>query len=73
VGEEALRPTLEAHTRERSLTEARSLRYGETLVLTWRVHLAASSSAEGLVRALSALEGVERVTLVQGEAEPDPR
>jgi len=73
VGEAALKPTLDAHTRERSLTEARSLRYGETLVLTWRVHLAASATAEGLVRALSAIEGVERVTLVQGEAEPDPR
>jgi hypothetical protein len=72
TGEAALAPILDRHTRERSLTSARSLRFGESLALTWRVGLRGGVTAEGLVRELSAVEGVERVILLSGDdAEAD--
>ena len=61
--EEAIRGVLEQHLARRSLVEARSLRFGETLSYRYRVVLKDPMGAEALLQALSAVEGVERVVL----------
>ena len=59
-----LEPILEAHVAEKSLSEARTGRFGEALSLTWRVNLKPGSEIEHLLNALSQVEGVERATLI---------
>ena len=66
--EEAIAPVLDAHLRSRWLVEARSLRFGETLSYRYRVELKQPDGREALLRALSDVEGVERVVLY---TEPD--
>ena len=48
----------------RSLEQARSLRFGETLSLHYRLRMRNGAKIEHLVRDLSILEGVERVSLL---------
>ena len=50
------------HCASASLSGTRSLRFGETLSLTYHVQLKKPATMPILVRALSILEGVERVT-----------
>ena len=52
---------MDPHIKQRWMTEARSLRFGETLSYRYRVVLRPEASIEGLLRALADLEGVERV------------
>jgi hypothetical protein len=66
--EEAILPVLGAHLRSRFLVEARSLRFGETLSYRYRVELRDPNGTEALLRALSDVEGVERVVVY---SEPD--
>lgn len=63
---ELLDAVLDKHVRTRSLEQARSLRFGETLSLWYRVALR-GQGVEDLIRELSALEGVERVVALVGE------
>jgi hypothetical protein len=60
-GEAQLVPVIDKHARKRWLTSARSVRFGESLSLTWKVHLRPGASLEALVREVSTVEGVERV------------
>lgn len=58
----------------RTLEEAQSQRFGETLSYRFRVLLKAKNTIEELIRELSQIEGVERVVVVQreeGEADDD--
>ena len=64
VGEAQLNPILDRHVRRRWLTTTRTLRFGESLSLNWRVLLKAGDSLEALTRELAAVEGVERVTVL---------
>jgi hypothetical protein len=66
--EEAILPVLDAHLKRRFLVEARSLRFGETLSYRYRVELRDPAGVEALLRALSDVEGVERVVV---HTEPD--
>jgi uncharacterized membrane protein YhiD involved in acid resistance len=61
--EDAIRGVLDQHLASRSLAEARSLRFGETLSYRYRVVLRDPQGIEALLQALSAVEGVERVVL----------
>ncbi len=57
---------LDQFCRRVALSGTRSLRFGETLSLTYRVELRPGASLPALVRELSVLEGVERVTALSG-------
>jgi hypothetical protein len=59
-----LEPILQAHVTEKSLSEARTGRFGEALTMTWTVNLRPGSEIEHLLSALSQVEGVERATLI---------
>lgn len=67
-GEAQLQPVLQRHALRWELKNAQSLRFGETLSLAWRVSLKRGVSAEALIRELAAVEGVERVTLMNDES-----
>ena len=66
--EGAILDVLDRFLRKRSLVEARSLRFGETLSYRYRVALKKEDQLEALLRALSDVEGVERVII---DAEDD--
>lgn len=66
-GEAQLLPVLERHASRWDLQSGQSLRFGETLSFTWRVALRREARAEGLIRELAGVEGVERVTLLNDE------
>ena len=61
---------LERHATRVWLEQARSLRFGETLSLWWRVALRRDATLESLLRDLSKIEGVERVIALAGDAVP---
>ena len=61
--ESAILEVLDRFLRKRSLVEARSLRFGETLSYRYRVALKKEDQLEALLRALSDVEGVERVVI----------
>ena len=65
--EAGLMTTLDSFVLRRWLVEARSLRFGETLSLRYRVVLKKESQREELLRVISELEGVERVILYADE------
>ncbi len=65
--EESLASVLDRFTRQRGLLEARSLRFGETLSLRYRVELRDKSSLEPMMQELTALDGVERVIVYSDE------
>lgn len=65
--EEELHAALDEHVSGRWLEQARSLRFGETLSLWYRVTLRGGRTLEGLLKALSAVEAVERVVVLAGE------
>ncbi|MCB9797073.1 MAG: DUF4956 domain-containing protein [Alphaproteobacteria bacterium] len=67
--EERIAPVLEKHLLRRDLTSAQSLRFGESLALTWRVVLRDDKALEPLMRELASVEGVERVSLLPEGAE----
>ena len=58
---------LEKHVSRMWLEQARSLRFGETLSLWWRVALKRDTTLEALLRDLSTIEGVERVIALAGD------
>ena len=55
-----LEKVLAEHCTDHTLLTTRSLRFGELLSLTWRVHLRDPAKESNLVSALSRVEGVER-------------
>jgi uncharacterized membrane protein YhiD involved in acid resistance len=55
---------IDKHSGRRSLEQARSLRFGETLSLHYRLRMRNGAKIEHLVRDLSNIEGVERVSLL---------
>lgn len=63
---------VDRHVRRRSLVEARSLRFGETLSYRYRIVLRTDRTLEPFLREMSAVEGVERVVLDAGENSCDP-
>lgn len=68
---EQVQAVLDKHVKERWLEQARSLRFGETLSLWWRVTLKKDTTLEVMIRDLSAVEGVERViALASGDELP---
>ena len=60
VRHEDLQGILEQHCVDFTLLNTRSMRFGELLSLTWRVHLRETNGTAELVAALSRIEGVER-------------
>jgi len=68
VRQDALDAVLKEHCADYSLLTTRSLRFGELLSLTWRVHLRNTNGSAGVVAALSRIEGVERA-LASADAE----
>ena len=58
---------VDAFTQRHWLIEARSMRFGETLSVRYRVIMSPKADIEGLLRKLSDLEGVERVILYSEE------
>ncbi|MCB9797336.1 MAG: DUF4956 domain-containing protein [Alphaproteobacteria bacterium] len=62
--EARIAPVLERHLARRDLTSAQSLRFGESLALTWRVVFKDEKTLEPLIKELAAVEGVERVSLL---------
>jgi uncharacterized membrane protein YhiD involved in acid resistance len=66
-----LEPVFDRYVGRRSLENARSLRFGETLSLHYRVELRGGARVEQLVRDLSVLEGVERVSLLTDASSDD--
>ena len=69
MGEGDVEAALKPLIARKWLEEARSLRFGETLSMRYRVILADGQSVERVVRELSGLEGIERVTLLAGDDE----
>ena len=67
-GPETLSPVLAAACTKATLASTRSLRFGETLSLIYRVHLRDDAGMPGLVRDLSSIEGVERVEALTADA-----
>jgi len=61
--EKDLLAVLARYAKKRSLVEARSLRFGETLSYRYRVVMRDEDKIEELLRELSDLEGVERVVI----------
>ncbi len=61
--EDAIAPVLEQYLASHWLTEARSMRFGETLSYRYRVQLRDPRQVADLLQALSDIEGVERVIL----------
>jgi hypothetical protein len=69
IGEGDLDKALGEFVEKKWLEEARSLRFGETLSMRYRVVLNQDSTVEQVVRSLSVIEGVERVVLVAHDEE----
>jgi hypothetical protein len=69
IGEGDLDNSLDQFVDKKWLEEARSLRFGETLSMRYRVVLSSGKTIEQVVRALSVIEGVERVVLVANDEE----
>lgn len=70
--EGAMLQVLDRHVRRRSLVDARSLRFGETLSYRYRIVLRRDRTLEPLLREMSDVEGVERVIIDAGEDRGDP-
>ena len=68
-GEAQLIPAMEAHTLKRWLKSTRSMRFGESLSLNYCILLKKGASIEALTRDLSAIEGVERVTILSDDGD----
>lgn len=62
--EKSVSDVLDKYAGRRSLEQARSLRFGETLSLHYRLRMKNDTKIEHLVRDLSIVEGVERVSLL---------
>jgi len=70
--ESELLEALDQHVHRRSLLEARSLRFGETLSYRYRIVLRRNRTLEPLLREMSDVEGVERVIIGAGDDSGDP-
>jgi hypothetical protein len=68
-GDAQLGPILARFTSHHSMTSTRSLRFGETLSLTYQIYLNDDTQLEELVRELAAVEGVARIVALAGEQE----
>lgn len=66
-GEAQLIPVMDKHARRRWLSSARTMRFGESMSLTYRLILNRKATLEELARELSAIEGVERVTVMSDD------
>lgn len=71
VSEAQLLPVIDRHVRGRWLSSARTVRFGESLSLTYRILLDRKSNLESLVRELAGIEGVERVTVLSEDDSGD--
>jgi hypothetical protein len=69
VRQTELERILTEHCSEATLLTTRSLRFGELISLTWRVHLRQDNAGAALVAALSHVEGVERA-MAAADTEP---
>ncbi|MBI2839816.1 MAG: DUF4956 domain-containing protein [Acidobacteria bacterium] len=65
--ETKMNAVLERFVRHRWLVEARSLRFGESLSLRYRIVLRGPEQHGTLLRELAGLEGIERVVIDNGE------
>ncbi len=65
--ENRLEQVLDEHLVRRWLVEARSQRFGESLSFRYRVVVRDPDDAAAMMRAISGLEGVERVVLDLGD------
>lgn len=63
AAETDLAAVLDRFTRQRWLLEARSLRFGETLSLRYRIELRDKGALEAMLRELTSLDGIERVVV----------
>jgi hypothetical protein len=70
-GDAKLTPIINRFCSQSSLTSTRSLRFGETLSLTYQVFLNDEAEVEAMVRELAAVEGVARVVALSGGIEGD--
>ena len=68
-GEADLADPLAKHCAQANLASTRSLRFGESLSLVYRVDLRPQETMAALVRDLSQIEGVERVVILAGNEE----
>jgi uncharacterized membrane protein YhiD involved in acid resistance len=68
---EDLVPLLAQACDEFELASSRSLRFGETLSIVYRIRLKAGATMGVLVRDLSQIEGVERILAMTGEEEAE--
>lgn len=66
-GDEDIDKLLDKHVTKRWLEQARSVRFGETISLWYRVTLRRGASMERLVTELSAFERVERVVVLASD------
>jgi hypothetical protein len=66
-GDEDIDKLLDKHVTKRWLEQARSVRFGETISLWYRVTLRRGASMERLVTDLSAFERVERVVVLASD------
>jgi hypothetical protein len=71
VKQKDLQAILQEHCADLSLLSTRSMRFGELLSLTWRVHLLDASTPSSVVSALSRVEGVERVMASEDTEQSD--
>jgi hypothetical protein len=69
IGEGDLDKRLDEFVERKWLEEARSLRFGETLSMRYRVVFKSGKSIEQVVRSLSVIEGVERIVLLANDEE----
>jgi hypothetical protein len=61
--EKHIAAVLDKYLHKRTLAEARSLRFGETLSYRYRVMLKREDQIEAMMRELSDIEGVERIIM----------
>jgi uncharacterized membrane protein YhiD involved in acid resistance len=66
-----VRPALDVHAGDRRLLSLTTARQGLAVDATFRVELPSSASADALLRALNATEGVQSVTLTRTSADDD--
>jgi len=69
--EQEMEQVLDQYLERRWLVEARSVRFGESLSLRYRVVVKDPSQVSSLLREVGSVEGVERVVLDLGDEGPD--
>jgi hypothetical protein len=69
--EQELEAALDRFLAHRWLVEARSVRFGESLSLRYRVVMRDPSETAAMLREVGAIEGVERVVVDLGDEGPE--